>query len=78
MDFNKKVGRSGGVTLPAALRRELGLQPGEKLNVRVDVTGQIVLKRTVGACVFCQADEHLKPYAGRYICDACQEAIKGL
>jgi transcriptional pleiotropic regulator of transition state genes len=75
MEINKKVGRSGGVTLPAALRREFGIQPGEKMNIKVDGSGRIVMTRTVGSCVFCASDENLAIYRGRFVCGSCRAAL---
>ena len=78
MEHNKKVNRAGGVSIPASLRREYGIEPGEKVNVSVNDQGVIELKRIEGACIFCQANENLKQYKGRYVCNECQDAIGGL
>ncbi|TWH45917.1 AbrB/MazE/SpoVT family DNA-binding domain-containing protein [Sporomusa sp. KB1] len=78
MEFNKKINRSGGVTLPSALRRELGIEEGEKLNIKVVDNGDIVLKRVVGACVFCGSDENLKVHKGRFACKSCRDTVSGL
>lgn len=39
-----KVGRKGQVTLPAAVRRQLGIGPGDRLGVRM-VGRRLVLQR---------------------------------
>lgn len=76
MEHNKKIGRSGGVSIPAALRREYGIEPGEKVNIDVDGQGVIRIKRIEGACVFCRGDAELKLYSGRYVCSACLQALQ--
>jgi AbrB family looped-hinge helix DNA binding protein len=39
-----RIGPQGRVVIPAELRRELGLEPGETLMARVD-SGRLVLER---------------------------------
>lgn len=78
MEHNKKITRAGGVSLPAPLRREYGIEPGEKVNVSVNAAGVIELKRIEGSCLFCHSDEELKLYEGRHICHKCRAAIGGL
>nr|WP_240472961.1 AbrB/MazE/SpoVT family DNA-binding domain-containing protein [Paenibacillus sanguinis] len=75
MKFDKKMNRSGGVTLPSALRREYGLAAGEKFQVSVNQHGDVVLKRTEGQCLFCQADQDLIPYLGRLVCRSCVSSM---
>lgn len=78
MDYNKKMNRSGGVTLPSALRREIGIEAGEKLNIQVADNGDIVLKRVVGSCVFCGWHGNLKVFKGKFVCKECREDVGGL
>lgn len=73
--FNKKLGKSGAVTLPAALRRDLGLQEGERFSISVNGDGTIHLKRVQGECIFCKADSNLIVHAGRYVCTDCTQAM---
>lgn len=71
MNFDKKMNRSGGVTLPSALRREYGLAPGEKFKISVNQDGSILLKRTEGNCLFCGDDRHLIKFQARFVCVQC-------
>lgn len=48
MEHNKKINRSGAVSLPAALRREYGIEAGEKVNINVNAEGVIEIKRIEG------------------------------
>lgn len=73
-EFNKKVSKSGSVTLPAALRREYGLAGGERFKIIVDSEdGTILLQRTEGSCLFCQSGKELIVYYGRFVCATCTE-----
>lgn len=74
--FNKKLNRAGSITIPAALRRELGIIPGERFRVTVqDEDGSIILKRLQGECLFCGSDKNLIVHLGRYVCAGCLESM---
>ena len=72
----KKISRAGSVTIPAHLRRELGLEPGEVLDVSHTNKGDIVLKRSRGFCLFCKSDRELVMYDGRFVCKTCIDRMK--
>lgn len=73
---NKKITRSGSITIPAELRRDYGIQPGEHVSLDIDMSGRIVIGRDNGACIFCGTDKDLVIYRGRYVCRDCANAIK--
>lgn len=75
MDITKKIGKTGGFTIPAHLRRELGIQGGEKVNLKVATDGSIVLKRVHGACVICGGYEGLKAFGKKFVCESCKDGI---
>lgn len=77
MQFNKKMNKSGGITVPAALRRELGIEHGEKFSVSAKPNGSIELRRIQGHCVFCRSDENLVTHQGRFVCDICIDQLYG-
>ena len=78
MEHNKKISRAGTVSRPASLRREYGIEPGEKVNISVNAKGVIEVTRIEGACVFCRNNDDLVNYAGRYICAACLQEVRRL
>ena len=78
MEHNKKISRAGTVSLPASLRREYGIEPGEKVNISVNAKGVIEITRIEGACVFCRNNDDLANNAGRYICAACLQEVRRL
>lgn len=75
MEHNKKIGKSGSITIPANLRRDLGIEGGERFRLEVQPGGEILLKRTAGSCIFCKSDEELKAYKGKFICAECVAEI---
>ena len=50
--MKKKVDNLGRIILPAEVRRDLGIQVGEELNLDVD-DGKIILSRQSSKCAIC-------------------------
>ena len=73
----KKVSKSGSITIPSHIRREYGIESGEKLKIETNNDGDLVLKRVVGSCVLCCSNENLIKVDDKYICKACVEKING-
>lgn len=71
----KKISKSGGVTIPSHIRREIGIAPGEKVEVKTDSSGNLVLERIEGSCLMCQTHDELVKVDGIYICKTCGEKI---
>lgn len=71
MEYNKKLSKAGSLTLPAAMRRELGMDQGERFKITAKNDGSIELKRIQGECIFCRADSNLLVHAGRFVCEDC-------
>ena len=72
----KKISRAGSVTIPAHMRRELGLAAGEVRDVSYTNKGDIILKRSRGSCLFCRSDRELVMHDGRFVCKACIDRMK--
>jgi transcriptional pleiotropic regulator of transition state genes len=71
-EFNKKISKSGSITLPAAMRREYGLTDCERFKIVVDgEDGSILLQRTEGSCLFCGSGNGLIVFNGRFVCSSC-------
>ena len=77
MQFNKKMSKAGAITLPSALRRATGIEAGEKFSVHLQEDGSVLLKRTQGSCIFCQSEENLLSYKGRFVCQPCSTQVGG-
>lgn len=76
MEFNKKLNKHGAVSLPVALRRDFGIEPGTKFNISVNPSnGSVILKQIEGACLFCGSDQGLTVFQGRHICQGCANSI---
>lgn len=71
----KKVSKSGSITIPSHIRREFGIESGEKVKIDTNNDGDLILKRVVGSCVLCGSNENLIKVNDKYICKACIEKI---
>jgi transcriptional pleiotropic regulator of transition state genes len=60
----------GRVVLPAEVRREFGIQPGDLLEIAVE-GGVIVLTKVEDRCVFCATEDALREFSGKLVCDDC-------
>lgn len=73
---NKKINKSGGVTIPASMRRDYGIEAGDKVSLDVNFkNGDIILHRNEGSCMFCGKEDVIL-YKGRYICRDCIADMK--
>lgn len=71
----RKVDNLGRVVIPIELRRNLGIDIKDALEIFVE-DDQIILKKYAPACIFCGQAKDVKPFRGKNICPACKEELK--
>lgn len=71
----KKISSHGSINIPVAMRREIGLQPGDPMEVTLD-NGNITVKRYTPRCIFCETTEYVTLFAGKGVCKTCAESIQ--
>ena len=76
--MEKKIGKSGAVTIPSSLRRDLGIQGKEKVDISYNDAGDLIVRRIAGTCIFCGAHEGIRPYKGRFVCKDCGVELGGV
>ena len=69
----KTLNKVGGLTIPADIRRDLGIAQGAGFDISVEA-GRIVLEKHTPTCIFC-GEYATKKHADRDICTACAEQI---
>lgn len=74
----KKISKAGGVTIPSSLRRELGIENGERVKIDVNNAGDIILKRITGSCIMCGGNDELIKLDNKYICKGCISKINDI
>lgn len=71
----RKLDELGRIVIPIELRRTMGIEIKDSLEIFVD-GDQIVLKKYHPACVFCGDARDVILFKGRLVCVKCQEEIK--
>lgn len=71
----KKVSSHGSICIPAAMRREMGLQGGDPMEVSLD-SGTVTVKPYTPRCIFCETTEDVTIFHGKGVCPECaREAV---
>ena len=63
----RKVDELGRVVIPIELRRTLGIEEKDALEIYVDGE-HIILKKYEPACIFCEDARDVQMYKGKNIC----------
>lgn len=73
----RKVDTLGRVVLPVELRRTLGIETKDNLEIYTE-GDTIVLRKYTPNCVFCGSEKDLLDFNGRPVCRACARTITAL
>lgn len=72
----RSVDELGRLVIPKEIRKTMDIRCGDPLEIFVDGSDTIMLKKYLCACVFCQSTEELFDYKGKKVCSACLDEIK--
>ena len=70
----RKVDELGRIVLPIELRRTLGIEVRDPIEIYVDEE-KILLKKYAPACIICGESDDLIEYKGQKICRKCIERM---
>lgn len=70
----RKVDELGRIVLPIELRRTLGIDEKDALEIYVDQE-KIILKKYEPACVFCGNASDIQLFHGKNVCRECATAM---
>ena len=70
----RKVDELGRVVIPIELRRTLGIDVKDALEIYVD-SEKIILKKYEPACIFCGNANNVKHYKNRIVCYECIQQL---
>ena len=73
----RKVDELGRIVIPIELRRNLGIDEKDSLEIYVE-NDHILLKKYSPACIFCSNASEITTFNGRNICKDCLNEIKNL
>ena len=66
----RKVDELGRIVLPIELRRTLGIEEKDRIEIFVDGES-IILRKYQPACIFCDNAKDIINYKGKNICPDC-------
>lgn len=70
----RKVDELGRIVLPIELRRTLGIEEKDRIEIFVDGES-IILRKYQPACIFCDNAKGIINYKGKNICPDCIRAM---
>lgn len=70
----RKVDELGRIVLPIELRRTLGIEEKDRIEIFVDGES-IILRKYQPACIFCDNARDIINYKGKNICPDCIRAM---
>jgi transcriptional pleiotropic regulator of transition state genes len=71
----RKIDELGRIVIPIELRRTMGIDDKDALEILTDGE-KIVLQKYSPGCIFCGNIADVQYYKGKYICDSCFYEIK--
>ena len=71
----RKVDELGRVVIPIELRRTLGIDLKDPLEIYVEGEN-IIFKKYEPACVFCGDARNIKNYKGENVCENCRAELE--
>ena len=70
----RKMDELGRIVLPMELRKKMGINRQDPIEIYVD-GDSIILKKAGNTCIFCGKSEDLSEYCGKSICAECKKNI---
>ncbi|MBE6911584.1 MAG: AbrB/MazE/SpoVT family DNA-binding domain-containing protein [Ruminococcaceae bacterium] len=70
----RKIDDLGRVVLPMELRKKMGIDQRDPIEIYVDGDA-IILKKHETSCIFCGNNKNLIEYKGKHVCSECAKSI---
>lgn len=67
----KRLNKRGGMSIPASVRREMGWEPEDAMELEVTKDNQLIMKQYQPRCVFCGEMDDVVTISGKGICRSC-------
>lgn len=72
----KRIQANGSFTIPSAMRKRLGLEPRDALELVEQENGNILLRRHNPQCIWCRSEENVTVVKGVRMCLNCYNKIR--
>lgn len=73
----RKMDTLGRIVIPIELRRTLGIETRDSVEIFVD-KDSIILRKFYPACMLCESDINLVTFEGKHFCKDCLLKLIGL
>lgn len=73
----RQIDQLGRVVIPIEIRRNLGIENEDDLEIFVD-GDYIMLKKYENTCIFCGSPEDVQTIRGKNVCKKCIREIKNI
>jgi len=70
----RKVDELGRIVLPIELRRSLGIEERDALEIYVEGSS-VILRKPQSSCVFCGSSENVVSFKGKNVCPRCLKEL---
>lgn len=71
----RKVDELGRIVLPIELRRNLGIEEKDSLEIYVE-GNSVILRKYAPSCIFCGDAANVINFKGKNVCPKCLAALK--
>lgn len=70
----KKMSSHGSINIPVDMRREIGIQGGDAMEVTLE-QGKVTVTPYFPRCMFCEGTKEVKLFHGKGVCSICANKI---
>ena len=71
----KRIQGNGSFTIPSKMRKRLGLEPKDALELIEQDNGDILLRRFNPQCIWCKSEENVFVVKGVRMCRSCYNKL---
>lgn len=75
--ITRKIDELGRIVLPIELRRSLGLEVGDPLEIYVE-GDRVILHKYAPSCTFCGSVRNVTLFKEKPLCEKCLKELKAL
>lgn len=70
----RKLDPLGRIVIPKEIRKVLGINDGDSLEI-AKVDNEVVVRKYIKGCIFCGSDKEVFEFNGAVVCDGCRKAL---
>ena len=74
MEF-KRLSSKGGLNIPVKLRRFMGIEPRDPMELEVNENNELVVRAYQTRCIFCGKQDVILKKNGKGVCSACADQV---